>query len=161
MCIRDRYITISSQGIELETPVLVVKDLIYDVIIGTDTLKNINAIIDFSKNELSCTVNNHQYKIVLGNNDVDKQSEAGYVRITKPVAKVVVNNNKDNMNNTEQLNASQRNKLNQLIKRHTETFQNTHTTTHVYTHDIQVTDENKFVCKTYPIPCLLYTSRCV
>ena len=38
------------------------------------------------------------------------------------------------------------------IRDSTETFQNTHTTTHVYTHDIQVTDENKFVRKTYPIP---------
>ena len=46
---KQAYITISSQGMELETPVLVVKDLIYDVIIATDTLKKINAIIDFSK----------------------------------------------------------------------------------------------------------------
>ena len=65
-----------------------------------------------------CTVNNNRYTIVLGNNDVDKQSEVKYIHITKPVTKIVVNNNKDKINNTEQLTSSQQNKLNQLIKRH-------------------------------------------
>ena len=36
---KQAYVNISSQGMELETPVLIVKNLIYDVIIGTDTLK--------------------------------------------------------------------------------------------------------------------------
>ena len=39
----------------LKKPVLVVKNLIYDVIIGTDTIKKINAIIDFKNNKLICT----------------------------------------------------------------------------------------------------------
>ena len=62
-----------------------------------------------------------RYRIVLGNNDVDKQSEVKYIHITKPVDKLVVNNNKDNSNNPEQLTSTQRNKLNQLIKRRQET----------------------------------------
>ena len=37
------------------------------------------------------------------------------------MAKLVVHNNKDNINITEQLTSSQRNKLNQLIKRHFKT----------------------------------------
>ena len=43
MCIRDRtinkqaLITINSQGMEMEIPVFIVKNLVYDVIVGTDT----------------------------------------------------------------------------------------------------------------------------
>ena len=50
---------------ELETPVLVVKNLIYDIIIGTDTLKKINAIIDFKNNKLMCTVSNKEHSCLL------------------------------------------------------------------------------------------------
>ena len=35
---RQAFITIISQGIRLEVPVLVIKDLIYDVKLGTDTI---------------------------------------------------------------------------------------------------------------------------
>ena len=31
-------------------------------------------------------------------------------------------------------------------------FENNHTTTEVYVHQIRVTDESKFLMKTYPIP---------
>ena len=65
------------------------------------------------------------------------------------------NNNKDSNNNsnyTDKLTSVQRDKLHQMIDKHTATFGNNHTTTHVYTHEIEVTDENKCLRKTYPIP---------
>ena len=61
------------------------------------------------------------------------------------------NNNKNNHNNisTDELTSEQRDKLNNLLNKHAATFENNHSTTSVYTHEIKVTDENKFVRKTY------------
>ena len=58
----------------------------------------------------------------------------------------------NNNNSTDKFTSEQRDKLNNLISKHTTTFENNHTTSNVYTHEIKVTDEYKFVRKTYPIP---------
>ena len=55
MCIRDR-----------EIPVLIVRNLVYDVIVGTDTLRNIHATIDFTNKTLECTVKKSKHKIKWG-----------------------------------------------------------------------------------------------
>ena len=42
----------------MEIPVLIVKNLVYDIIVGTDTLRKIHATIDFTNKTLECTVKN-------------------------------------------------------------------------------------------------------
>lgn len=41
---KQAFINIVSQGMQLEVSVLIIKNLIYDVILGTDTLKKVNAM---------------------------------------------------------------------------------------------------------------------
>ena len=62
---KQAYIIITSEGMQLEMPMLVVKSLIYDIILGTDTLTKINAIIDFKNNKLMCTVSNKEHSVRL------------------------------------------------------------------------------------------------
>ena len=65
--------------------------------------------------------------VELGNVDIDNDSEAKYIHITKPTAKLVVNKNNNNSNNknnnTDELTSVQRSTVNQLINKHTATFE--------------------------------------
>ena len=51
---------------EIEIPVFIVKNLVYDVNVGTDTLRKIHATIDFTNKTLECIVKNTQHTINLG-----------------------------------------------------------------------------------------------
>ena len=59
-----------------------------NVILGTDTLKKINAVIDFENNNLICTVSNKEHSVELGNVDIDNDSEGKYIHITKAMKSV-------------------------------------------------------------------------
>lgn len=50
------YINIHCQGMEIQTTVLIVPNLIYDVILGINTLAKINAIIHFKNNTLALLI---------------------------------------------------------------------------------------------------------
>ena len=74
-----------------EVPVLIVKNLIYDVVLGTDTLEKIQATIDVSSKTLTCIIQNKLHNISLGHKQnnmnecerkVNLQQPAGY-RIDK------------------------------------------------------------------------------
>lgn len=49
-------ITIKTKNLIFETTVLLTPNLIYDVIIGTDSLANLNMNINFTKNTLTCSL---------------------------------------------------------------------------------------------------------
>ena len=136
----------------LEVPLLVIKDLIYDMILGTDALNKINAVIDFNSSILMCTINNKCYNVKLGQIDIDYESDSSDVRIIKPHTRLLSNGNNNNSNNIDKLTAIQQSKLDKLLSKHRQVFENNQTTTDVYVHQIRVTDENKFIRKTYPIP---------
>lgn len=64
--IKQTYITIHTADYEIETAALIIPNLIYDVIIGIDTLAKINAVINFKENTLTCFFNNKKHCIQLG-----------------------------------------------------------------------------------------------
>ena len=57
-------ITICSQGMEMEVPVLIVKGLVYDVILGTDTLRKIHTTVDFTNKTLNCIIQNKNIQYI-------------------------------------------------------------------------------------------------
>ena len=63
---KQALITIFSQGMEIEVPVLIVKNLVYDIILGTNTLRKIHATIDFANKTLKCIILNKLHTIILG-----------------------------------------------------------------------------------------------
>ena len=143
--------SITTQGVEIDVPVLLIKDLVNDAILGTDTLSRITAVINFNNNTFMCNVNNKQYSIKLGHIDIKNESVANELKINKPHINITSNVNNNN-NNSDQLTAVQQSRLDALLNKHKPVFENHHTTTDVYVHEIRVTDESKFVRKTYPIP---------
>ena len=72
---------------QLEVPILIIKNLIYDVILGIDTLRKINGIINFNNNKLMCMVNNNNYSMKLSHIYIDSESGSNYDKITKPPTK--------------------------------------------------------------------------
>ena len=73
---RQALVSITTQGVEIEVPVLLIKDLVYDVILGTDTLNKINVVINFNNNTMMCMVNNKDYSVKLGHIDIKSESVA-------------------------------------------------------------------------------------
>ena len=116
---------------QLEMPVLAVKILIYDVVLGTDTLTKLTQLLILKIiNYCVRLLNNKNNNVQLGHISTDNESRAKYVRVTKPTTKVVHNTNKNNHNKSSyELTSEQRDKLNKLLNKHTATFDNNHSTT--------------------------------
>ena len=73
---KQALISIITQGIQIEVADLIVNNLVYDVILGTDTLRKIHATIDFSNKKLTCTIRNKLYTVKFRSVDSDlKQAE--------------------------------------------------------------------------------------
>ena len=63
---------------------LVIKKLVYDVIVGTDTLNKLQATIDFANRTLKCTIQDKLHTIKLGRtyDNIEQCQSSG--RILKP-----------------------------------------------------------------------------
>lgn len=152
------YINISMQKMEFTACVFVVKDLIYDVVLGIDTLTNIKAIINLEEQTLTCKIDNGIN--IIHFNQINEHNNIGHDNnlnddkfISKPVIKLHVPDQHILEENThDQI------KINSLLKQYSKLFSNKPLVTNVYTHRIDVRDENKFIRKTYPIP-LHYKSK--
>ena len=82
---KQALISIITQGIEIEVTVLIVKNLVYDVILGTDTLRKTHATIDFSNKKVTCTIRYKLYTVKLGYVDSDLKQAEQCTNIQKPV----------------------------------------------------------------------------
>ena len=81
---KQALITICTQGVEIEVPVLVIKKLVYDVIVGTGALNKLQATIDFANRTLKCTIEDKLYTIKLGRSDYNIEQGHSSGRIIKP-----------------------------------------------------------------------------
>lgn len=68
------YLTIHCQGIKIQT-VLNVPNLIYGVILGSDTSAKIKAVIDFENNKLTCSIHKTMHNIKLGISSKESNDE--------------------------------------------------------------------------------------
>ena len=100
-------------------------------------------------------INNKRYNVKLGQVDINHKSDSRDVRITTPPTKLLSNENNNNSNNIDTLTLIQQSKLDEILSKHRQLFENNQSTTDVYVHLIRVTDENKFIRKSYPIPLII------
>ena len=149
---RQALITISIQGVEIEITVLIIKKLVYDIILGVDALNKLHATIDFPNKMLKCTVNNSRHNIRLGRRRGKTGSVCEPSTLARPAVQLADKITHNLLTHSRQITSSEQDKLQRVLDKFGSVFSNKPTTTNVYEHNIQVTDENKFVRKTYPIP---------
>ena len=96
--------------------------------------------------------NNNQHNIRLGR----RRGKEGYVckpyTLARPAVQQADKITHNSLTHSSQVTGSEQNKLQRVLDKFGSVFSNKPTTTNVYEHKIQITDENKFVRKTYPIP---------
>lgn len=143
---------INVQDIEIEITALIVKNLVYDVIVGVDTLRRLQAIIDFNKRQISIVINKKPYKIRLDNNEKRSVQSQPSCEISKPVVKPM--NLKDNNKyiRVNNMTTDQLKQLNDVLQKYSKVFNNQPTITNVYEHKITVNNTGKFDRRIYNIP---------
>lgn len=142
------------KDVDFDAPMLVVKNLISDVILGIDQLNRIHAVINLEQRSINFRINDKNYTADLSykNNRNNTRYECNEpIQIKRPEIKIRDNNGVC-IEQNHLPNAKHKQILRQLLDKHSDIFSDTPKLTNTYTHKIEVTDESKFVRRTYPIP---------
>ena len=144
------YVMLEVDKIEWQIPALVIKGLIYDVIIGIDTLGLMRATIDVGQKSLTFIHNGEQHSVGLNQEDVKTEGVRQPIEIRRPEAKFVEPDPEEK--EKVYMNAKENKILTKLIKEYEAIFSGNPSVTTVHEHEIKVAEPEKFTRKVYPIP---------
>lgn len=151
---KQMLININLDGNNIDIPMLVVPNLVANVLLGIDQLTYLQANLNLKENSMSYCISNKNYNVKFKNKHSqigDEQRRTQPVTIERPAIKIKRSHEINGQDNVL-LNTEQQDVLENLMYKHNEVFSDKPKLANVYIHRIEVTDETKFVRRTYLIP---------
>lgn len=145
------FININKDEFNIEIPAIIIKNLIYDAIIGMDQLKNISAILNTQNDTMQCEIYNTKHVLKLNENVEDYAKSDKTMTIHRPDI-TIAQPKGENIITTDTLNTQESAELKRVLRQNREIFSEKPRVTNVYEHQIITTHEDKFVRRTYPVP---------
>ena len=102
----------------MEVPVLIIKNLVYDVVLGTDTSRKIHAKIDYANKTLTCVVQNKLHTINLGYTQSNINQCEQNVSLQKPVFNLEDKIASNGQATDRKITADQQKQLNNSLDKH-------------------------------------------
>lgn len=140
-------LTVSKEDFSINLSMFVVSKLAYDIILGLDSLQQIDAIIKINQQLLLCKHNGVSYEFKL-NTEATEMDSGSQIKITRPSYTLAKPEGKPASNTSY----SQHEGLKGLMEEFQDIFSDRPSITTAYQHAIKLKEPEKFIRKVYPIP---------